>query len=220
MKDRKRLSRIEALGGWRPWLSDFFTGVACFAVILILGAILFLVMMTASVKAEVLASPVVWPECLNRNVQVELEDLGAPFWVRKAADIVMDGNIGKGPVDVIEVMPGETALGWAHFHLERDRLKLNLSSNTPRIALLMLLYSDAAAMIQYRAFLRIVSPAVEESRYETDEDRALVAALASHAPTYVRRLGRTCRWDRECLIEEFATTPHRRRRVEAWRTRL
>jgi hypothetical protein len=191
----------------------------------LVGAIVWIVLLTAPGWAEVLSSPLVIPECLERDLEVDLEELGAPRWARLGAQVVSSGNIGKTPIDLIMVSPEETAAGWAHFTLERGRLGLNLWGATRgpdwEEAVLALLYSDEGAEIQYQAWRRIVDPVVNRARSggcRSAECLSLVAAMANSGPSLALMFGRACDWRVGCMSDLYGRqSEHKARRILAWK---
>ena len=185
------------------------------------------VLFVSPAYADANYSPHYYYECLNRDMEEDLEALGAPDWAKDSIKIVMSGNIGKHQIDIVQVSFEEIAIGWAHFTAQRDPFGLNF---LPRADMtdhhwwwetLAFLYSDHAPLLQYIEWRGIVDIAINSAPDEcrdTDSCIILVASMANSSPSRARRIGHTCDWEQECMAVLYAEgSDHRQRRINAWR---
>lgn len=202
---------------FRDWKSVAFGAVAI--IVLVLG-ILFM----SGAAFAMTAAPDVEFICYDRSdLAGDLESCGAPDWAITAIEVVGSGNIGKGPVDIIRVSDEETAVGWAHFTLERDPLLLNVTE--PNDGLLAFLYSDHAPCWLYEVWMdtrfRILRTAAAAGCL-SDSCKILVCAMTNTSPRMTRRYGEMCTWEEECMATLYLKgaregSLHRITRIQAWR---
>lgn len=208
-------------------IGEWAWGLFQLLVILVMMATLFLVLVSATAKAEVLASPVVWPECLNRDVQVDLVACGAQRWQLDAIDAITLGGRSKGPVDYIQIAPetsaarrDEVGLGWGHFTAGRRGLPApepNTSDLNHYWTTLAFLHSDQAPCVLFDVWNHGNRNVAAEAAICPDSFRTAAVAVANSNPTLARRLVRDHACDVRALLlayYESHPTDHRRRRIE------
>jgi hypothetical protein len=167
---------------------------ALYAVAVAVLAYAWLWLYCAPLRAEVNnVSVAPYPECLNRSLVGDLVRAGARGWEIRAAVAI---GSGRGPVSIAA---------------DGDCSFASLDP-CPWPDPLIVLYSDAGPAEVLRVWRRRVAPAVAAAPWPHE----VAAGLANSAGSgWVIRTGEACEWDLACVADQFATTPHRRRRLAA-----
>lgn len=197
-----------------------------------MGRLTLMIVLLAYMPARAAVCPVAFLECLpsadERIGDAErLERAGAADWEIQAWRAIRSGNIGKGPLDVIDWSTRGRPGWWdfGHYHLafgpgSEDVLGVGIRMDTPGWSdwATAVLYVDRSRFdyrIQLDRWRRRVQPAIRAARQAGCrlECRAAVAAIANSSPTLARRLGEETGFDFVKMLHRYATTPHRSRRA-------
>lgn len=198
-----------------------------YAAFFVLLALIWLILLAFGGSAQGAVPPVIYAECLNRDIQTDLEACGAEPWQLIAIDAITRGGRSKGPVDYIQIAPeisaaqdDEIALGWGHFTAGRRGLAApspGVSDSVHYWKMLAFLYSDSAPCVLLSIWERGHRNVITDAAMCSDTFKAAAAAAANSNPTLARQLVGMYACDtRAFLVAYYESHPtdHRRRRVE------